>query len=69
MYATASQPKHAFLRSLGIEHVFDSRQLDFGTEILAATEDRGVDVVLNSLTSEGFIDASLSCLGKNGKIY
>ena len=67
VFATASAPKQAYLRSLGIEHIFDSRQSGFGQEILEATGGEGVHVVLNSLTSEGFIDASLSCLAHGGR--
>ena len=67
VFATASAPKQAYLRSLGVEHVFDSRTTDFGAEILEATDGEGVDVVLNSLTSEGFIDASLDCLREGGR--
>ncbi|MCY3952396.1 MAG: SDR family NAD(P)-dependent oxidoreductase [bacterium] len=65
--ATASAPKQAYLRSLGVRHVFDSRSTAFGGEILEATGGEGVDVVLNSLTGEGFIDASLSCLAHGGR--
>lgn len=67
VFATASQPKQAYLRSIGITHIFDSRTTDFSKEILEATEGEGVDIVLNSLTSEGFIEASLACLGQNGR--
>ncbi|MCY3875651.1 MAG: SDR family NAD(P)-dependent oxidoreductase [Rhodobacteraceae bacterium] len=67
VFATASAPKQAYLRSLGVKHVFDSRQTGFGEEILDATNGAGVTVVLNSLTSEGFIDASLSCLAQDGR--
>ena len=67
VFATASARKQAYLRSLGVEHVFDSRQTAFGKEILEATGGSGVDVVLNSLTGEGFIDASLSCLRHGGR--
>ena len=67
VFATASAPKHSFLRSLGIEHIFDSRTTDFGPHVLAATGGRGVDVVLNSLTGPGFIEASLSCLAPRGR--
>ena len=67
VFATASAPKQAYLRSLGVEHVFDSRQTAFGKEILEATDGAGVDVVLNCLTGEDFIDASLSCLTKGGR--
>ena len=67
VFATASAPKQAYLRSLGVEHVFDSRQTAFGKEILEVTDGAGVDVVLNCLTGEGFIDTSLSCLAKGGR--
>ena len=67
VFATASAPKQAYLRSLGVKHIFDSRQTKFGEEILKATGGEGVHVVLNSLTSEGFIEASLSCLTHGGR--
>ena len=67
VFATASAPKQAYLRSLGVEHIFDSRQTAFGKEILETTNGEGIDVVLNSLTGEGFIDASLSCLKNGGR--
>ncbi|WP_437819486.1 SDR family NAD(P)-dependent oxidoreductase [Sorangium sp. So ce1078] len=53
VFATAgSEEKRAFLRSLGVAHVMDSRTLSFADEILRATGGRGVDLVLNSLTGE-----------------
>ena len=67
VFVTASAPKQAYLRSLGVEHIYDSRQTAFGKEILDDTDGVGVDVVLNSLTGEGFIDASLSCLKHGGR--
>ena len=67
VFATASAPKQPLLRSLGVKHIFDSRQTRFGEEILEATGGEGVHVVLNSLTSEGFIEASLSCLAQGGR--
>ena len=67
VFATASTPKQALLRSLGVKHIFDSRRTGFGKEVLEATGGEGVHVVLNSLTSEGFIDASLSCLAHGGR--
>ena len=45
---------------------FDSRSTAYGEEILDATSGEGVDIILNSLTAEGFIDASLSCLAEGG---
>ena len=67
VFATASAPKQAYLRSLGVSRLYDSRSTEFAGRILEATGGEGVDVVLNSLTSEGFIDASLSCLRQGGR--
>ena len=67
VFATASAPKQEYLRSRGVVHVFDSRQTKFGEEILQATGGAGVDVVLNSLTGEGFIETSLACLAQGGR--
>ncbi|NOS86930.1 MAG: SDR family NAD(P)-dependent oxidoreductase, partial [Methylococcaceae bacterium] len=53
IFATAgSDEKRDFLRLLGVDHVFDSRSLAFADEILAQTQQQGVDVVLNSLAGE-----------------
>lgn len=46
------------LREMGVEYVYDSRTTDFADQILADTDGEGVDVVLNSLTNEGFVEAS-----------
>ena len=67
VFATASARKRDYLRALGVAHVFDSRTTAFGADILEATGGAGVDMVLNSLTGEGFIDASLSCLAQGGR--
>ena len=67
IYTTASIGKQPYLRSLGITHIYNSRSTEFAEEILRDTDGKGVDVVLNSLTGEGFIDASLSCLAQNGR--
>lgn len=54
--ATAgSKEKQNYLRSQGVEHIFNSRTLDFADEILELTGGRGVDVVLNSLSGEPFL--------------
>jgi NADPH:quinone reductase-like Zn-dependent oxidoreductase/thioesterase domain-containing protein/acyl carrier protein len=67
IFATAgTEEKRAFLRSLGILHVMDSRSLAFADEILALTGGRGVDVVLNSLSGE-FIDKGIAILAPNGR--
>ena len=65
--ATASAPKRPFLRGIGVAHVFDSRTTAFGQQVLEATGGAGVDVIVNSLTGEGFIEASLSCLAQGGR--
>ncbi|CRZ16896.1 type I polyketide synthase [Mycolicibacterium neworleansense] len=67
VYATASTFKRATLRKLGVKYVYDSRTTDFADQILADTDGAGVDVVLNSLTSEGFIEATLKATARNGR--
>ncbi|MCV7153401.1 type I polyketide synthase [Mycolicibacterium pyrenivorans] len=67
VFATASTYKRATLRKLGVKYVYDSRTTDFADEILADTDGEGVDVVLNSLTNEGFIDATVRATAKNGR--
>jgi acyl transferase domain-containing protein/NADP-dependent 3-hydroxy acid dehydrogenase YdfG len=65
--ATAgSERKREFLRSLGVEHVFDSRSLGFADAVLEVTGGRGVDVVLNSLAGD-FIPRSLEALAEDGR--
>jgi acyl transferase domain-containing protein/SAM-dependent methyltransferase/acyl carrier protein len=65
--ATAgTEEKRDYLRSIGVSHVCDSRKPGFGKQIMAATHDAGVDVVLNSL-SEEFTSESLSVLARYGR--
>ncbi len=67
IFATAgSEEKRNYLKQLGIEHVSDSRSLDFVDDIRSWTNDEGVDVVLNSLAGE-FIPASLELLRYKGR--
>ncbi len=66
VYATASPGKWDFLRSLGIEHIMNSRTLDFSDQVLSATDGRGVDVVLNALNGD-FIPKTLATLAENGR--
>jgi NADPH:quinone reductase-like Zn-dependent oxidoreductase/pyruvate/2-oxoglutarate dehydrogenase complex dihydrolipoamide acyltransferase (E2) component len=61
--ATASPSKWDAVRSLGVKHVANSRDVSFVPPFRAAG---GADVVLNSLTGE-FIDASLSLLSSGGR--
>ncbi|MCU1750287.1 type I polyketide synthase [Pseudomonas sp. 6D_7.1_Bac1] len=67
IYATAgSDEKRDFLRLLGVDKVFDSRSLAFADDILAVTDGRGVDVVLNSLAGEA-INRNLRVLKPFGR--
>ncbi|WP_070896198.1 mycocerosate synthase [Mycobacterium tuberculosis] len=51
IFATAGNPaKRAMLRDMGVEHVYDSRSVEFTEQIRRDTDGYGVDIVLNSLT-------------------
>jgi polyketide synthase 5 len=51
IFATAGSPeRRELLRDMGIEHVYDSRSLEFAEQIRRDTNGYGVDIVLNSLT-------------------
>ena len=67
VFATASAYKRGTLRAMGVEHVYDSRTTDFADQILADTNGEGVDVVLNSLTNEGFIEATVRATAQGGR--
>lgn len=66
VYATASKSKWDFLKSKGVEHIMDSRSLDYADEINKITNGEGVDIVLNSLKDE-YIHRNLEILSKNGR--
>jgi acyl transferase domain-containing protein/acyl carrier protein len=67
IFATAGSPrKRALLRSMGVQHIMDSRTLDFADEIMALTQGEGVDIVLNSLAGD-FILKSISVMKPNGR--
>ncbi|MDJ0649138.1 MAG: SDR family NAD(P)-dependent oxidoreductase [Xenococcaceae cyanobacterium MO_188.B19] len=65
IFATASPNKWEYLKSLGINHIMNSRNLDFAEEILSITQGEGIDIVLNSFTGE-YIPKSLSVLKTQG---
>jgi polyketide synthase 5 len=51
IFATAgSEQRRQLLRDMGIEHVYDSRSLEFADRIPAETDGYGVDIVLNSVS-------------------
>ncbi len=65
--ATAgSSSKRALLKTLGVEHVIDSRRGDFAEAVMKLTDGKGVDVVLNALAAEA-IPMGLSCLAEFGR--
>jgi len=57
--------KQAYLKSIGVDVVLDSRSLEFGDKILEATNGNGVDIVLNSLTGKGYVETSLKSIRRN----
>nr|CRL78406.1 beta-ketoacyl synthase [Mycolicibacterium malmesburyense] len=67
VFATASKYKRETLRKMGVKYVYDSRTTDFADQILADTDGAGVDVVLNSLTNEGFVEATVRATAQNGR--
>ena len=67
IFATASSPeKRDLLISLGVSRVWDSRSLAFVEGVLEATDGRGVDVVLNSLSGEA-MERSFEALAPLGR--
>ncbi|UUO06408.1 aminotransferase class I/II-fold pyridoxal phosphate-dependent enzyme [Blastopirellula sp. J2-11] len=66
IFATASRGKWDFLRSLGVEHIYDSRTTSFADKLTADTDGGGVDVVLNSLNQD-FIPKSVDILAPKGR--
>jgi NADPH:quinone reductase-like Zn-dependent oxidoreductase len=66
--ATAgTDAKRNLLKRMGAEHVFDSHSLQFEEEVMRVTNGEGVHIALNSLPGE-FAEATLRCLGKNGRL-
>jgi myxalamid-type polyketide synthase MxaB len=66
VWVTAAREKWQWLRDQGIQHIFNSRQPNFVDAVLHATDQQGVDVVLNSLAGE-FVPHSLSVLRPGGR--
>jgi len=67
IFATAGSPaKREHLRSIGVQHVFDSRSLAFADGVREATDGQGVDLVLNSLAGE-LVPHSLGLLRAGGR--
>ncbi|HWG99076.1 MAG TPA: SDR family NAD(P)-dependent oxidoreductase, partial [Pilimelia sp.] len=68
VFATASPAKHAEVRAMGVPATLirSSRDTGYAEAFAAETSNRGVDVVLNSLTGE-HVDASLRLLPRGGR--
>ncbi|MEO1533063.1 MAG: polyketide synthase dehydratase domain-containing protein, partial [Pseudomonadota bacterium] len=66
VFATCSASKRHHLEAMGIEHIFNSRSLDFADEIMERTGGAGVDVVLNSLPGD-YITKGIDCLAPFGR--
>jgi len=66
VFGTASPGKWEFLESLGVDHIMNSRTLEFADQVMEITDGRGVDIVLNSLADD-FIPKSLAILSQNGR--
>ncbi len=67
IYATAGSPqRRQLLRDMGIEHVYDSRSIEFADHIRRDTDGYGVDIVLNSVTGAAQL-AGLKLLALGGR--
>ncbi|KAK3303121.1 polyketide synthase [Chaetomium strumarium] len=70
VYATvgSAEKKELLMKEFGLpeHHVFYSRSSSFGDAVGRATQGRGVDVILNSLTGDGLRE-SWRCLNKFGR--
>ncbi|NEQ06320.1 MAG: SDR family NAD(P)-dependent oxidoreductase [Moorea sp. SIO4E2] len=67
VFATASSPKWEALKAMGVKQIMNSRTLEFAAEIMDKTQGKGVDIVLNSLTSGEFIAKSVSVVSPQGR--
>lgn len=67
IFATAGSPeRREVVSQMGVEAVFDSRSLNFHDEVKKATNGKGVDLVLNSLTGP-MLTQSIACLAPFGR--
>ncbi|WP_407938699.1 sulfolipid-1 biosynthesis phthioceranic/hydroxyphthioceranic acid synthase [Mycobacterium lacus] len=67
IFATAgSEKRRQMLRDIGIEHVYDSRSVEFAEQIRRDTDGYGVDIVLNSVSGAAQL-AGLKLLALGGR--
>ena len=67
VFATASARKLARVAALGAERAIDYTNEDFAAVVLAATDDRGVDVILDHIGGSA-LAANLKALAVNGRL-
>ena len=67
IFATAgSEQRRELLRAMGVEHVYDSRGIEFAEQIQRDTDGYGVDIVLNSVAGAAQL-AGLRLLSFGGR--
>ncbi|MGH8557675.1 MAG: SDR family NAD(P)-dependent oxidoreductase, partial [Methylococcales bacterium] len=67
VFVTAgNQEKRELLKSLGADHIMNSRNLAFADQVKALTNGTGVDIVLNSLAGDA-IAKGIDCLAPYGR--
>ena len=66
VFTTSSVWKQEYLRSQGVKHLHNSRNLDFASEISKKTKGKGIDIVINSLVGE-FIPKGMELLEPKGQ--
>lgn len=71
IYATVGSKEKAqlLMDTYGIpeDHIFTSRNASFATDVMAATNGKGVDVALNSLSGQ-LLDATWKCMAMFGRL-
>lgn len=66
IFATAEfEEDRTYLKSIGINYIFNSKNLDLFDEIKIITNNRGVDIILSNLSGE-LIYQNFSCLASYG---
>jgi len=66
-FGTASAGKHEFLKAKGLNHAIDYRTQDWNKELLALTEDRGVDLITDPLGGKN-LKNSYRALSNTGRL-
>src|SRR2546421_816213 len=67
VFATARKAKHDAVRELGAELGIDYTEADFVEEVLAATDRRGVDVILD-IQGGPYLPRNVAALGTGGRL-